>query len=74
MVANYTLQWLGQKDIPLIWKKVDWKCQATFSYFVKWKNPSSNERKDIGRGAEVWEAKERSRGRKKKNSKLKKEN
>ena len=40
-------------------------------YFVK-KTVSSNERKDIGRGAEVWEAKEESRVRKRKERKTKK--
>ena len=35
-------------------------------YFVKQKTISSNEKKDIGRGAEVWDAKERSSARKRK--------
>ena len=35
-------------------------------YFVKPKTVSSNGRKGIGKGAEVWEAKERSRVRKRK--------
>ena len=30
MVANYTIQGLGQEGIPLIWSKEDWNCQATF--------------------------------------------
>ena len=34
MVANYTLQWLDQESIPLIWRKVDWNCRLLF-YFVK---------------------------------------
>ena len=41
-------------------------------YFVKKKTVSSNERKDTGRGAEVWEAKEESRARKRKEKKTEK--
>ena len=64
MVAKYTLQWQGQEGIPLIWNKVDWN--RLFFYFGKRKIVSSNDMKDIGRGAGEWEAKEGSRARKRK--------
>ena len=50
------------------WFEVRWVGIASWLlfYFFKQKTVSSNERKDIGRGAEVWEAKERSRTRKRK--------
>ena len=63
MLANYTSNWLGQEGISLIWIKARRTGIATrlLFYFVKWKNIFSNESEYIGRGAEVWEGKERSR-------------
>ena len=42
-------------------------------YFVTRNTISLNERKDIGRSAEVWEGKERSRARKRKQKETEKE-
>ena len=66
MVANYTLQWLGQEVFR--WFEVRWIGIASrlLFYFVKQRTVSSNERKDNGGGAEVWEEKETSRASKRK--------
>ena len=45
---------------------------ADICFILLKKTVSSNERKDTGRGAEVWEAKEESRARKRKEKKTEK--